>query len=630
MTTLFIAVLNMSITASIVALAVILVRQFLQKTPKIFSYALWAVVLFRLVCPVSFESGLSLIPTKPAAIPRDIVYSQNPAINSGIGMIDNTVNHTLNSSLPPVNPASSANPLGIVLEIAAFNWLLGIAVLLSYGAVTYFKLRQRLFTATLCKDNIFETDLIQTPFVLGFIKPKIYIPTGIAENELTYIIKHEQTHIRRRDYLIKPAAFLALTLHWFNPLIWLCYLLMVKDMEMSCDESVLKQSGEDIRVGYSNSLLSLSVKRSGLLSPLAFGESNIIARIKNILNYKKAAIWVVVVAIIAVAAVAVVLVSNPQPSAITGEKSSSNEVSGADEPIETIVEKNLSVILSSPQESSNPQDYIKAHQDEYENIKKLGGEEALQYMLAQFAKGNNNDLRGQIMMALCKELLGVRNNVTDQTLSPQEWFSALSIRQEIKLPDFVYAGNDPIEKLVYATEVAQNTNQRGFTVVAPKIFGSYAEGTKLKVFVTTYSATYRLYDKTLSQEGGGVVPAAITYTKDAGGNYVLEEYKRAMDGSYFAKSIRQYCTMPVSGKEIAGLADKILNHYGNYEDIRSLHRENLIKHLQNNQQTDVTLYSRSEEILLKFNSEIAKVQSQLAKLEADSREISLKIRSLTK
>jgi beta-lactamase regulating signal transducer with metallopeptidase domain len=721
MTDLFIPILKMSITASYAALAVMLVRVFLKKAPRVFSYALWLVVLFRLICPFSLESSLSLIPSKPASIPQEIVYSQTPAINSGMEIINNA---------SPVNPAASADPMIIVMDITAIIWLVGIAVLLCYGAVSYFRLKHRLSVATFVKDNIFETDRIQTPFVLGLIKPRIYIPTGITGDGLDYILKHEQTHIKRYDYLIKPVAYLALTLHWFNPLIWFCYFLMSKDMEMSCDESVMRDTDEDVRGSYSTALLTLSAKQSGLIIPLAFGESNVKSRIKNILNYKKPAFWVIIVAVVVVALALIGLVTNPKdkvkiltpaeqflkykteyvgdaskvsniirllnfpdkvnydylelhtessPYAVTVnlktdtetrdyyaellhqaafEKNaiimfslignvdsinfkltddrndyllqyardwandymgrdvrqfaqseeefarflgmldySSSDVGGADNRISAVVEKKLDIILSSPKTSSNPQDYMDAHQDEYGDILKEG-EKALNYMLAQFEKGVNDDLRGQIMMRLCKQILGNRNNVTDETLSPQEWFSSLSIRQETKLPDFVYAGSNSLEKLVYDTEITQHSDpRRGFTIVAPKIFGSYKEGNKLKVFVTTYSATYRLYDKALSEEMGGIVPAAITYRKKDEGSYIMEEYKQAQDGSLFVKSIRQYCTMPVSGKKIPGLADKILNHYGDYNDIITLQRENLIQHLKANNQDGVSLHSPSDEII---------------------------------
>lgn len=253
------------------------------------------------------------------------------------------------------------------------------------------------------------------------------------------------------------------------------------------------------------------------------------------------------------------------------------------------IEQYLETIMSSPEEASSPHSYIQAHQNEYESILKMG-DEALDYMLSQFESGNAGGLRGVIMMQLCKDLLGDRNNVNDQTLTPREWYKALSIREEIELPDFEYDGNDSVEKLIYATEIEKNSQpQRGFTIVAPKIFGSYEEDGLLKVFVTTFSATYKLYDNVLNEVGGSVIPSAITYKKDENGNYILKEYEQAQDGTYFVPSIREFCTMPVSGKEISGLADQILHHYGNRDDIRNLQWENLYKHLKANGINDATL-----------------------------------------
>lgn len=675
---LFITVLNMSITASYAAVGVIFARIALRKAPKIYSYALWAVVLFRLICPTSFTTAFSFIGLVNrdsdnsagvmAYVSYDLGVGQTSMLQSGISSVDST----LNSSLPMATPVASANPMQIWIGVLSLIWLIGIFVLLSYSAISYLKITKRLRTATLVEDNIYVSDQISTAFVCGFVRPKIYVPLNVEETDLSYIMEHERTHIRRRDYLIKPFAFLALVLHWFNPLMWLSFRLMSRDMEMSCDESVLQKMGEGAKGAYSRSLLSLSAKKIGHLTanPLAFGESHVKARIKNTLNYKKPGFWVLIISAIAVAGIGVALMSNPVDSesdlsllnpqftkdaaelqkrvdsgeaelqALLDPMSSATLILGLNggyfssellstsplkleynwdyqkaeiemyqpikkgeggiwlvkthdiidvQPGREIVEENLAVIMSSPQTSSNPQDYIREHQNEYENILK-GGEGALTYMLSQFENGNADGLRGQIMMRLCKDLLGARNNVTDETLSPQQWYAALSVQQETKLPDFVYDGGDPIEKLVYSTEVERNSQpDRGFTVVAPKIFGSYEEGGFLKVFVTTYSATYTLYGNALQVESGGVVPSAITYKKDDKGNYVLYDYEQAADGSYFASSIRDYCTMPVSKQEIPGLSDEILNHYGNYEDIRVLHRENLAKHLRTNGITDATL-----------------------------------------
>ena len=748
MSKLFLIVLNMSLTASYVILFVILIRLLLKKTPKIISYALWGVVAFRLIIPFSFESMFSLMPrnTNAVPIPHDIIYQQNPQINSGIEAVDSFVSQ----SPPAPNVGASVNPLQVHIEIGVYIWVIGIIALLVYSLVSILILKRQLKNAQLIGQNIYESENLKTPFVLGLIKPNIYLPVGLNATERSYILLHEQAHIHRKDHIIKILAFLILSIHWFNPLVWIAFILMSTDMELSCDEQVLKEMHEDIKKPYANSLLSLATGRHILNgSPLAFGEGNVRGRIKNVLNYKKPRFWIVVISIMVVTVVGIGLMANPinkegilsnvlnqdgyatyeiqKPVTFTAYIESTwipkneNEVielnkeigkvgkvgillesvmhrgndiyfnfdakqfinydsgeflynailnedgtitsynlsdsfniydkntkidvgqrgfgpgskfsfgidienydvikdgftleykgsilygyslegiggrNGETADIAKFVEDNLNVIMSSPKTSSNPQDYINAHKNEYENFLKYGGEDALQYMLSQFEAGNAEGLRGQIMMRLCKELLGKRNNVTDESLSPQEWYDALSIRQEIKLPNYEYDGRDLIEQLVYDTEIEKNSDPKrgGFMVVAPKIFGSYEEEDLLKVFVTTYSARYKLYGNTLSQEGGSVIPSAITYRKDDNGRYILEKYEQAKDGSEFGPSIRKYCTMPVSKKEIKGLADKILKHYGDYEDIRVLMSDNLLKHLRKNGIKDATLTNYQGEI----------------------------------
>lgn len=309
MSKLFITVLNMSITASFTALIVIFARILLRKSPKIFSYALWTVVWFRLICPVSFESAFSLLPARNQ-IPRNIGGLTNPNGFTS-DMAGGAINQVAEPALTAINLASSANTMGAVVKIAAAVWLIGVAVILCYSIISYLKLENRVSTATFYKDNIFETDRIQTPFVLGVFRPRIFIPTGLGQKELDYILKHEQIHIMRKDHIIKPVAFLVTTLHWFNPVVWICYFLMSKDMEMSCDEEVIRRSKEDIRKSYARLLLSLSMKQSGILAPLSFGESNAKGRIKNILNYKKPVFWVICPACILVVAISIALVANP-------------------------------------------------------------------------------------------------------------------------------------------------------------------------------------------------------------------------------------------------------------------------------------------------------------------------------
>lgn len=205
MSGLLIGILNMSLSAGCVALVVMLIRLAMRKAPKIYSYALWAVVFFRLVCPFTIQLPVSAVPVQPQTIPYDIVYSENPSIQSGVPVVDHAVNTVIERSLPPVSPIDSVNPMQVLLEIGTYLWLAGVLALLLYGMISYLRLRKQIMTAIRVHDNIYETDLIKTPFVLGFIRTKIYIPTGLGEKEMEYVISHERTHIRRLDYLIKPA-----------------------------------------------------------------------------------------------------------------------------------------------------------------------------------------------------------------------------------------------------------------------------------------------------------------------------------------------------------------------------------------------------------------------------------------
>lgn len=307
----FLQILNMSFTASFVIILVLIARLFLKKSPKVLSYALWGVVLFRLICPFSFESIFSLLPAKTNPISQDIVYEAIPTIDTGIPAI----NHTVNQLLPAATPAASVNPLQIWVFIGSAVWLLGMAVLLIYSIVSLAKLQKRLKNAVHDKDNIYLAKQLDTPFVMGIICPKIYLPTSLTGEEKRYILLHEQMHIKRFDHLLKIVSFFVLSLHWFNPLVWITFFISGKDMEMSCDEAVIKRLGSDVKKEYSSSLLNLATGRRIIGgSPLAFGEGDTKGRIKNVLNYKKPAFWMVVIAVFVVVALCLGLMANPKSS----------------------------------------------------------------------------------------------------------------------------------------------------------------------------------------------------------------------------------------------------------------------------------------------------------------------------
>lgn len=302
---LFPMILNMSLTASVVILLVLLVRLALRRAPKVFSYALWAVVLFRLLCPVSVGAGFSLlglldIPVRERESGASAVEyvrpggafglnETSPAAPAGDGETpDHVIFPNSPAALDVVSPARPAAVLPLV-------WLAGVGGMALYGVGSLLLLRRRLVGAVRLEGNLWLADHIQSPFVLGVLRPRIYLPSSLEEGEREYIILHERYHIRRLDHIIKLLAFGALCLHWFNPLVWLAFVLAGKDMEMSCDEAVLKRLGGDVRADYSASLLSLATGRTIIAgTPLAFGEGDAKGRIKNLLRWKRPKLWVAV------------------------------------------------------------------------------------------------------------------------------------------------------------------------------------------------------------------------------------------------------------------------------------------------------------------------------------------------
>ena len=312
----FLKVINMSITSSYIIVFLALAGMLLKKAPKSILYMLWGIVLFRLVCPVSFTSQINFLSAAGIEgteyIPQNISMMDKPEINSGIAAIDNTVNQ----SLPGAAPYASVNPMQVFEFAACVLWIAGIIVLVTYGILSFILFKRKLKTARRIENNIYESDKISTAFVLGFIKPAIYLPAGLSEREYSYILEHEKTHIKRLDHIVKPMAFLVLCVHWFNPFVWLAFSLMSRDMEMSCDEKVIGKMGGGYRKEYSYSLLALSQnKRLSAGNPLAFGENGTKARIKNVLSYKKTAAWGIAVLALLAAGIAVFLLGNPKPSA---------------------------------------------------------------------------------------------------------------------------------------------------------------------------------------------------------------------------------------------------------------------------------------------------------------------------
>lgn len=306
----FLHVVNMSISASFVAAAVLLLRLLLKKAPKWITVLLWGIVAVRLVCPITFQSALSLIPSAETISPG-VIEGETPHITSGFSTFNSLLNPIIDDAFS-AEPAASANPLQTWIPIFTVVWIVGIAALLVSAAISYLRVRRKIGTAVLLCDNIYQSENVSSPFVLGLVRPKIYLPFSLNDEESASVIAHEQAHIRRRDHLWKPLGFLLLSVYWFNPIMWISYVLLCRDIELACDEKVVGALTPAERADYSQALLSCSVKRRMISAcPLAFGEVSVKSRVRSVLNYKKPAFWVILIAIIASIAAAVCLLTNP-------------------------------------------------------------------------------------------------------------------------------------------------------------------------------------------------------------------------------------------------------------------------------------------------------------------------------
>lgn len=312
MSGIFLKLLNLSISASWLVLVVLALRLVLKRAPKWVNVLLWGMVALRLMLPFSIESALSLIPSAETVSPEVVQFDPAPTITSGVTIIDNAVNPALSESFAAA-PLASVNPLYVWTYLAGWVWLIGLAAMLLYALVSYLRLRRRVSASIPLRENVYVCDDIASPFILGIVRPRIYLPSALDEAQRGSVLSHERAHLARRDHWWKPLGFALLAVYWFNPLLWLAYTLLCRDIELACDERVLRGMDAGQIKDYSSALLACSVPRRMLAAcPLAFGEVGVGARVKNALRYKKPAFWVVAASVAVCAVVAVCFLTNPR------------------------------------------------------------------------------------------------------------------------------------------------------------------------------------------------------------------------------------------------------------------------------------------------------------------------------
>lgn len=312
MENLFLKILNMSIAASYLVIAVVLLRLMLKKAPRWTFVLLWGIVALRLLCPFSIESMMSLIPSAEP-IPDSVLSAPSYDVAPGFPSVDGPIqddlylpDHGQNAVTPPKQESLT------VMSVLSTLWLTGMVLMAAYTAFSYWRLHRKVATAVRFRDRIFTSEHVASPFILGLFRPRIYLPYGLSEGELGHILAHEQAHIRRKDHWWKPLGFLLLTVHWFNPLMWVAYALLSRDIEQACDEKVIRSLEVDQRADYSQTLLKCSISRRSIAAcPLAFGEVGVKERVKNVLKYKKPAFWIILTAVAACIVVALCFLTDP-------------------------------------------------------------------------------------------------------------------------------------------------------------------------------------------------------------------------------------------------------------------------------------------------------------------------------
>lgn len=461
--TIFSAVLNMSITASIAILVVLLARILLKRAPKIFSYALWAVVLFRLLCPMSLPSPFSLMglfqaPTTETGrieyVSLNVLDTEKTATTSDVSTSDS--NQTTDN---PVNPSeiTAAGSVGLLVSIGSIVWICGAAVMLMFNILQLIRLRRQLTGSIPLNDNIYIADYISTPFVMGLIHSKIYLPSAMSDTEQSYIIQHEKHHIHRCDHMIKLLAFVAVCIHWFNPLVWLAFALSSKDMEMSCDEAVMNQMDRDIRADYSSSLLQFSTgKRVIIGTPLAFGEGDTKERIENIMRYKKPTMIIVVLAVIVCVGLTACLSSNPQSGAAESDLSA----------IGALTEEEIGKTLSELKNEHPKGEFIVSSDGFPNNAAICFGDPEAEYLYYFFgtqsgdAEKAMNELEDQLKCAGFVTTANVLFPDMEAEMSFEDFFSLIGVDDyEYLFGEDVITGEGWLRFTYHGMEVRVNTNE---------------------------------------------------------------------------------------------------------------------------------------------------------------------------
>lgn len=421
----FDTVLTMSITGAYIIIAVMLARLIIRKAPKKFSYLLWSVAAFRLAVPVSFQSVFNLFSLNPfnnttVQTTENGTLEYIPPTANELPVLNNS--NVISSTIQNNNAAAEISILDRFEAVFPKIWLAVMLAIILYGVISYITLKIKMRNAILKEKNIYESEKVSSPFILGFISPKIYIPFGIDNNTYTYIIAHENCHLKRYDYYIKMFAFILLAVHWFNPLCWVAFALVTADMEMSCDEKVLNEN-DNIRKEYSTAILSFAVdKKFSSTTPLCFSENSVKARIKNVLKFKKPKLAISIITGVLCLAIIIGCALNPPKEEITENESTSENTAYSpteNDDINLQIEQAFKSFDTSGL-SSNPGDYIDKSSDAYTFLMD-NKDYTIRYIYSRFLEGGQYDIYGHFYRIVMDDITGEVLKIA--VYSGQEYFN---------------------------------------------------------------------------------------------------------------------------------------------------------------------------------------------------------------
>lgn len=507
MTELFLKIVNRSISASWLVLAVLLLRLLLKKAPKWANVLLWGIVAVRLICPVSIESAFSLIPSAETISPG-IMLDHYPQVNTGVPELSDAINPIFTESFAP-SPAASANPLQILIPMLSVLWVAGVALLLLYTALSYWCLRRKVSTAVLLEGNLFQSEYVTSPFVLGILRPRIYLPYTLSPEQLRHVVAHERAHIRRRDHWWKPLGFLLLTLHWFNPLVWVAYVLLCRDIELACDEKVIKTLSSGDRADYTQALVSCSISRRRIAAcPLAFGEVGVKARVKSVLHYKKPTFWIILAAAILCAAAAVCFLTDPMTP---------NEAAGTTYHYGTVTEQGMRTVEGGEAQRG----WLTLRTDDGEELEFWTNQDGTEFVQM---RNRHVMLRSHIDKATGLPI-ATKVAITDHT-----WAFTKEEAIENAILDFNWSLR--YEGMLQCADFVVLANEVGGPTATNQIDTEVYYGLALHQVFTAGNGA-------LVQEGGSHIPTVLTFAIDDSGRYILTEYWEPRDGSYYTRDIKE-------------------------------------------------------------------------------------------